>query len=83
MLALGAIHRIHLRCIVFLLGGNTVGNNSFAVGIGAMAVLDDSYAIGRGSVANRAVGVSGYRADGRTNATWQATGNAVSVGDSE
>nr|DAW78424.1 MAG TPA: hypothetical protein [Caudoviricetes sp.] len=34
MLALGAIHRIHLRCIVFLLGGNTVGNNSFAVGIG-------------------------------------------------
>lgn len=43
----------------FLLGGNTVGNNSFAVGIGAMAVLDDSYAIGRGSVANRAAGVSG------------------------
>ena len=82
MLALVAIHRIHLRCIVFLLGGNTVGNNSFAVGIGAMAVLDDSYAIGRGSVANRAAGVSGYRANGRTNATWQATGNAVAVGDS-
>lgn len=55
-------------------------NNAVAIGSGAGVSAEGGVALGVGSVASTAAGVLGYGADGKTDATWQATKGAVSVG---
>lgn len=55
-------------------------NNAVAIGSGAGVSAEGGVALGVGSVASTAAGALGYGADGKTDATWQATKGAVSVG---
>ena len=55
-------------------------NNAVAIGNGASVSAEGGVALGIGSVASTAAGALGYGADGKTDATWQATKGAVSVG---
>lgn len=55
-------------------------NNAVAIGSGAGVSAEGGVALGVGSVASTAAGELGYGADGKTDATWQATKGAVSVG---
>lgn len=55
-------------------------NNAVAIGNGAGVSVEGGVALGVGSVASTAAGALGYGADGKTDATWQATKGAVSVG---
>ena len=55
-------------------------NNAVAIGSGAGVSAEGGVALGAGSVASTAAGALGYGADGKTDATWQATKGAVSVG---
>lgn len=55
-------------------------NNAVAIGSGAGVSEEGGVALGVGSVASTAAGALGYGADGKTDATWQATKGAVSVG---
>ena len=60
---------------------NTISdNNAVAIGNGAGVSVEGGVALGVGSVASTAAGALGYGADGKTDATWQATKGAVSVG---
>jgi autotransporter adhesin len=67
----------------------TSAKNSAAIGNGAKALVDDTIALGSGSVADRNASTythSGYDPatntySTQTNATWKATQNALSVGD--
>lgn len=54
--------------------------NAVAIGNGASVSAEGGVALGIGSVASTAAGALGYGADGKTDATWQATKGAVSVG---
>lgn len=55
-------------------------SNAVAIGNGASVSVEGGVALGVGSVASTAAGALGYGADGKTDATWQATQGAVSVG---
>ena len=55
-------------------------SNAVAIGNGAGVSVEGGVALGVGSVASTAAGALGYGADGKTDATWQATKGAVSVG---
>ena len=55
-------------------------NNAVAIGSGAGVSAEGGVALGVGSVASTDAGALGYGADGKTDATWQATKGAVSVG---
>lgn len=55
-------------------------NNAVAIGSGAGVSAEGGVALGVGSVASTVAGALGYGADGKTDATWQATKGAVSVG---
>lgn len=55
-------------------------DNAVAIGSGAGVSAEGGVALGVGSVASTAAGALGYGADGKTDATWQATKGAVSVG---
>lgn len=55
-------------------------NNAVAIGNGAGVSVEGGVALGVGSVASTDAGALGYGADGKTDATWQATKGAVSVG---
>lgn len=55
-------------------------DNAVAIGNGAGVSVEGGVALGVGSVASTAAGALGYGADGKTDATWQATKGAVSVG---
>lgn len=60
---------------------NTISaSNAVAIGNGASVSVEGGVALGVGSVASTAAGALGYGADGKTDATWQATKGAVSVG---
>lgn len=60
---------------------NTISaDNAVAIGNGAGVSVEGGVALGVGSVASTAAGALGYGADGKTDATWQATKGAVSVG---
>lgn len=60
---------------------NTISaNNAVAIGNGASVSVEGGVALGVGSVASTVAGALGYGADGKTDATWQATKGAVSVG---
>lgn len=60
---------------------NTISaNNAVAIGNGAGVSVEGGVALGVGSVASTVAGALGYGADGKTDATWQATKGAVSVG---
>lgn len=60
---------------------NTISaSNAVAIGNGAGVSVEGGVALGVGSVASTAAGALGYGADGKTDATWQATKGAVSVG---
>lgn len=60
---------------------NTISaNNAVAIGNGAGVSVEGGVALGVGSVASTDAGALGYGADGKTDATWQATKGAVSVG---
>ena len=60
---------------------NTIfASNAVAIGNGASVSVEGGVALGVGSVASTAAGALGYGADGKTDATWQATKGAVSVG---
>ena len=58
----------------------TTVNNAVVLGHNAKVTGEGGVALGAGSVASTAAGVLGYGADGKTDATWQATKGAVSVG---
>ena len=58
----------------------TTVNNAVVLGHNAKVTGEGGVALGSGSVASTAAGVLGYGADGKTDATWQATKGAVSVG---
>ena len=58
----------------------TTVNNAVVLGHNAKVIGEGGVALGSGSVASTAAGVLGYGADGKTDATWQATKGAVSVG---
>ncbi|MGE9943917.1 S-layer homology domain-containing protein [Phascolarctobacterium succinatutens] len=58
----------------------TTVNNAVVLGHNAKVTGEGGVALGAGSVADRAAGALGYGADGKTDATWQATKGAVSVG---
>lgn len=55
-------------------------SNAVAIGNGAGVSVEGGVALGVGSVASTDAGALGYGADGKTDATWQATKGAVSVG---
>ena len=55
-------------------------SNAVAIGNGAGVSVEGGVALGVGSVASTAANALGYGADGKTDATWQATKGAVSVG---
>lgn len=55
-------------------------DNAVAIGNGAGVSVEGGVALGVGSVASTDAGALGYGADGKTDATWQATKGAVSVG---
>jgi autotransporter adhesin len=55
-------------------------DNAVAIGNGAGVSVEGGVALGVGSVASTVAGALGYGADGKTDATWQATKGAVSVG---
>lgn len=60
---------------------NTISaSNAVAIGNGASVSVEGGVALGVGSVASTDAGALGYGADGKTDATWQATKGAVSVG---
>ena len=60
---------------------NTISaDNAVAIGNGADVSVKGGVALGVGSVASTDAGALGYGADGKTDATWQATKGAVSVG---
>lgn len=60
---------------------NTISaDNAVAIGNGAGVSVEGGVALGVGSVASTVAGALGYGADGKTDATWQATKGAVSVG---
>lgn len=60
---------------------NTISaDNAVAIGNGADVSVEGGVALGVGSVASTDAGALGYGADGKTDATWQATKGAVSVG---
>lgn len=60
---------------------NTISaDNAVAIGNGAGVSVEGGVALGVGSVASTDAGALGYGADGKTDATWQATKGAVSVG---
>lgn len=60
---------------------NTISaSNAVAIGNGASVSVEGGVALGVGSVASTVAGALGYGADGKTDATWQATKGAVSVG---
>ena len=60
---------------------NTISaDNAVAIGNGAGVSVEGGVALGVGSVASTAANALGYGADGKTDATWQATKGAVSVG---
>ena len=56
-------------------------NNSIAIGSNATANITNSVALGERSVTTVDAGVQGFGADTRTDATWQSTLAAVSVGN--
>ena len=58
----------------------TTVNNAVVLGHNAKVTGEGGVALGAGSVASTAAGERGYGADGKTDATWQATKGAVSVG---
>ena len=58
----------------------TTVNNAVVLGHNAKVTGEGGVALGAGSVADRGAGALGYGADGKTDATWQATKGAVSVG---
>lgn len=55
-------------------------SNAVAIGNGAGVSVEGGVALGVDSVASTDAGALGYGADGKTDATWQATKGAVSVG---
>ena len=64
----------------------TIGSNSVAIGKGATVLVNDTLALGSGSVADRNVETYTRQAafiPGATNrdSTWKATQNAISIGD--
>ena len=67
--------------VISLGNGNSItANNAIAIGNGAGVSVEGGVALGVGSVASTDAGVSGFGADGKTDAIWQATKGAVSVG---
>ena len=58
----------------------TTVNNAVVLGHNAKVTSEGGIALGAGSVASTDKGKLGYGADGKTDATWQATKGAVSVG---
>ena len=67
--------------VISLGNGNSVtADNAVAIGNGAGVSVEGGVALGVSSVASTAAGVSGFGADGKTDAIWQATKGAVSVG---
>ena len=58
----------------------TTVNDAVVLGHNAKVTGEGGVALGAGSVASTAAGERGYGADGKTDATWQATKGAVSVG---
>lgn len=67
------------------IGGQTGLQASSAVAIGVNSFADkaDSVALGSNSRTDTDAGAVGYLADGKTDAVWQATKAAVSIGDVE
>ena len=81
-IVMGNDNEISDRSNVISLGHqNTISaNNAVAIGNGADVSVEGGVALGVGSVASTDAGALGYGADGKTDATWQATKGAVSVG---
>ena len=81
-IVMGNDNEISDRSNVISLGheNSIKANNAVAIGNGASVSAEGGVALGIGSVASTAAGALGYGADGKTDATWQATKGAVSVG---
>lgn len=81
-IVMGNDNEISDRSNVISLGheNSIKANNAVAIGNGAVVSAEGGVALGVGSVASTAAGALGYGADGKTDATWQATKGAVSVG---
>ena len=60
--------------------GYVNASNTVAIGNDTLAVVDGGVALGSGAIADTAAGQAGYLANGQSDAMWQATLAAVSVG---